>query len=185
MNGRRFHYRVPSCRAREGARHAITVPAAGAKKPPPGSYTGRRFVQDHPEHVSRRGRLVSRLLARRRRQQPLPHLPHFVPSKISCFLPPTSFTSTTIMSLPLNSPLSSSSVSGSSTKFSIARRSGRAPKSVFVPFLIRNFLASSLRFELQAPFAQPLADLAQLQIDDLLQVFDRQVAEDDHVVARG
>lgn len=49
------------------------------------------------------------------------------PSNASCFLSPTFLTVTRMVSLPANSPLSSSSASGSSMYCSIDRRSGRAP----------------------------------------------------------
>ena len=88
-----------------------------------------------------------------------------VPSKISCFLSPTSLTSTVIVSLPWNSPLSSSSESGSSTKFSIARRSGRAPKSRLRALLDQELLGLVGQHQLQAALGQPLADLAQLDVD--------------------
>jgi hypothetical protein len=47
---------------------------------------------------------------------------------------------------------------GSSTNDSIARRSGRAPKSVFEPFLIRNSLALVAELELEAAFGEPLRE---------------------------
>ena len=49
------------------------------------------------------------------------------PSKTSCFLSPTSLTSTVTQFLPSNSPLRISSDKGSSIFDSIARRSGLAP----------------------------------------------------------
>ena len=45
-----------------------------------------------------------------------------------------------------------------------------------------NSLASSVSVELQAALLQPLADLRQLDVDDLLQFVVGQLAEDDDVV---
>ena len=79
---------------------------------------------------------------------------------------PSVFAVTTMRLRPLYSPRRMSSVSGSSTKFSIARRSGRAPKSGR-SLLDQELLGRLVELELQAVLGQPLADLAQLQLDDV------------------
>ena len=91
----------------------------------------------------------------------------------ACSSPSSVLTVILIRSLPLKVPRRISSVSGSSTCCSIARRSGRAPKSALVPFSIRNSLASSVSSSSQAVLGQPLGDLRQLDVDDLLQVVAR------------
>ncbi len=54
------------------------------------------------------------------------------------------------------------------------------------PFLMTNSLASSVSSSFRGPFVQPsLANLGQFQIDHFLEVFGRQVAEDDDVVDDG
>ena len=73
-------------------------------------------------------------------------------------------------------------MSGSSMLFSIARRERPGAVLGVVALLDQELLGLVGQDQLQAVVLEPLADLRQLDVDDLLQVVAGQAAEDDDVV---
>ncbi len=67
-------------------------------------------------------------------------------------------------------PLITSSASGSSISFWMARRSGRAPSAGSNPFSSRRFSAPGVIVKVDVVLLQPVADLIEQDLDDPLHV---------------